>query len=234
MPNILIIEDDAAFCQMLQRFLTKRGYNVETSFNAPEAKSKFNETNYDLVLTDLRLPDYDGIRLLGDIKAVNPNTQVILMTGYAEVGSAVDAMKKGAFDYIAKPFTPDDIVELIEKAIAIPSGSTTVRVEKPSEGAIESQQKTVSVGKTVTGVSEASRKLDEYIKLVAPTDMSVLITGESGVGKEVFSKIIHSLSPRKHGKFIAVNCGAIPEGTKPKIKFNDYDWTLLLDNYVSV
>ncbi len=105
MPNLLIIEDDAAFCQMLQKFLTKRGYDVETSFTAPDAKEKFENNTYDLILTDLRLPDYDGIQLLGDIKRVNPKTQVILMTGYAEVGSAVKAMKKGAFDYISKPFT---------------------------------------------------------------------------------------------------------------------------------
>ena len=114
MPKILIIEDDAAFCQMLQQFLTKRGYEVEISFSAPEAKPKFEQTKFDLVLTDLRLPDYDGIRLLADIKKVNPRTQVILMTGYAEVGTAVDAMKKGDFDYISKPFNKD----LLRKTIA--------------------------------------------------------------------------------------------------------------------
>ncbi len=211
MPNILIIEDDAAFCKMLQRFLAKRGYNVETSFNAPEAKMKFNETGFDLVLTDLRLPDYDGIRLLGDIKEVNPNTQVILMTGYAEVGSAVDAMKKGAYDYISKPFTPDDIVQLIENALATPLRSVEVEIGKSRDTSKESRPKTSSIGKTVIGVSEASRKLDEYIELVAPTDMSVLITGESGTGKEVTAKAIHDNSHRSEYNFIAVDCGAIPK-----------------------
>lgn len=211
MPNILIIEDDAAFCQMLQRFLAKRGYNVETSFTAPEAKSKFKETSFDLVLTDLRLPDYDGIRLLGDIKEVNPHIQVILMTGYAEVGSAVDAMKKGAYDYISKPFTPDDIVLLIEKALATPSRLVDAEIGKSRDTSKVPQPKTYSIGKAVTGVSEASRKLDEYIKLVAPTDMSVLITGESGTGKEVTAKAIHDNSHRSEYNFIAVDCGAIPK-----------------------
>ena len=210
MPNILIIEDDAAFCQMLQRFLTKHGYDVQTSFNAPEAKSKFNKTDFDLVLTDLRLPDYDGIRLLGDIKEVNPSTQVILMTGYAEVGSAVDAMKKGAYDYIAKPFTPDDIVQLIEKALATAPKPSESEVGKPINTSQKSQ-KPSGIGKTVIGVSEASRKLDEYIRLVAPTDMSVLVTGESGTGKEVTAKAIHDNSHRSDHNFIAVDCGAIPK-----------------------
>lgn len=206
MPNILIIEDDAAFCQMLQRFLIKRGYDVQTSFNAPEAKSKFKQTNFDLVLTDLRLPDYDGIRLLGDIKTVHPDTQVILMTGYAEVASAVDAMKKGAFDYISKPFTPDDIVQLIEKALVSPQKLST------SERATSLPERPSSDPETkITGMSEASKKLDEYVKLVAPTDMSVLITGESGTGKEVTAKSIHDHSHRKGYSFIAVDCGAIPK-----------------------
>ncbi len=211
MPNILIIEDDAAFCQMLQKFLTKRGYEVQTSFSASEAKSKFKKENFDLVLTDLRLPDYDGIRLLSEIKAVNPSTQVILMTGYAEVGSAVNAMKKGAFDYISKPFTPDDIVQLIEKALVTSSKSVVKNTVKTTETLKKPQSNTLEIGKSVTGVSKASRKLDEYIKLVAPTDMSVLITGESGTGKEVTARAIHDNSHRSDHNFIAVDCGAIPK-----------------------
>jgi len=106
MPNILIIEDDAAFCKMLQKFLSKHDHQVTTSFSAAAAKSKLSECTFDVVLTDVRLPNYDGIQLLSDIKESNPKTQVILMTGYAEVSAAVKAMKKGAFDYISKPFTP--------------------------------------------------------------------------------------------------------------------------------
>lgn len=218
MPNLLIIEDDAAFCQMLQKFLTKRGYEVETSFTAPDAKEKFKTTDFDLILTDLRLPDYDGIQLLTDIKAVNLKTQVILMTGYAEVGSAVNAMKKGAFDYISKPFTPDEIVIVLDNALraVVPRESdisSTEPILEDSSNQKKEQQK-VDVGydkKIVKGISEASKKLEDYIKLVAPTDMSVLITGESGTGKEVTAKAIHDTSKRKDFNFIAVDCGAIPK-----------------------
>ncbi|MFK7812663.1 MAG: sigma-54-dependent transcriptional regulator [Maribacter sp.] len=213
MPNILIIEDDAAFCQMLQKFLTKHGYTVAVSFTAPEAKSKLNGTDFDLVLTDLRLPDYDGIQLLVDIKKINESTPVIVMTGYAEVGSAVTAMKKGAFDYIAKPFTPDEIVKLIAKALEV-KPEERVTLEQVKSLNSTSKESTVTSGsnsKIVKGISDASKKLDEYVNLVAPTDMSVLITGESGTGKEVTAKAIHDNSPRKDFNFIAVDCGAIPK-----------------------
>ncbi len=222
MPNLLIIEDDAAFCQMLQKFLTKRGYDVETSFTAPDAKEKFKKTTFDLILTDLRLPDYDGIQLLSDIKEVNPKTQVILMTGYAEVASAVDAMKKGAFDYISKPFTPEEIVMVMDNALkaSVPRDSdiritnTKIATEE-KRGTVLSKESQVgphgSDGKTIKGISEASLKLQEYINLVAPTDMSVLITGDSGTGKEVTAKAIHDGSKRKDFNFVAVDCGAIPK-----------------------
>ncbi|HEA20970.1 hypothetical protein LCGC14_1437450 [marine sediment metagenome] len=221
MPNLLIIEDDAAFCQMLQKFLTKRGYEVETSFTAPDAKMKFEANTFDLILTDLRLPDYDGIQLLGDIKKVNPKTQVIVMTGYAEVGSAVNAMKKGAFDYISKPFTPDEIMMVLDNAAKTEVSeqvsktvvtSDVVSVEKSTRTNTDAHATaTVANAKIVKGISEASQKLLQYIDLVAPTDMSVLITGESGTGKEVTAKAIHDGSKRKGFNFIAVDCGAIPK-----------------------
>lgn len=242
MPKLLIIEDDAAFCQMLQKFLSKKGYDVDACFTAPEAKDKFGKTHFDLILTDLRLPDYDGIELLGDIKAVSPKTQVILMTGYAEVGSAVNAMKQGAFDYISKPFTPDEILMILDNALKTEapnltgkSGLQSVtganRVKADDTGGTGDAEKTDSAGKrdgtgsgpgqastgdpvgnaTISGLSEASKKLDDYINLVGPTDMSVLITGESGTGKEVTAKAIHDRSKRKDFKFIAVDCGAIPK-----------------------
>ena len=165
MPNILIIEDDAAFCQMLQKFLIKQGYEVHCSFTAPDAKLKCRNIDFDLVLTDLRLPDYDGIQMLVDIKKSNPNTTVVVMTGYAEVSTAVAAMKKGAFDYIAKPFTPDEMLEVISKALnsraAIVSENVAVAKSK-AVAALEGQG-------VIRGISEASKKLNEYIQLVSPT-----------------------------------------------------------------
>jgi len=214
MPNILIIEDDAAFCQMLQKFLTKHGYTVAVSFNAPDAKSKLKENDFDLVLTDLRLPDYDGIQLLIEIKQMSEEIPVIVMTGYAEVSSAVKAMKKGAFDYISKPFTPDEIVKLIGKALETKVGEKEVRKEKAKVSNLlqkESKVDTDLSTRIVRGISEASKKLDEHVNLVAPTDISVLITGESGTGKEVTAKAIHDNSTRKNFNFVAVDCGAIPK-----------------------
>jgi two-component system response regulator HydG len=209
MPRILIIEDDAAFCQMLQRFLTKKGYDVEASFTAEDAKQKFKSGNFDMVITDLRLPNYDGIDLLSDIKTINAATPVLVMTSYAEVSTAVNAMKKGAFDYISKPFTPEEMVMLVEKALKSKSKQVEGVAETKTK---QSQDKTArSISDGIKGVSEAAKKLHEYIKLVAPTDMSILITGESGTGKEVTAKSIHDTSKRKDFSFVAVDCGAIPK-----------------------
>lgn len=206
MLNILIIEDDAAFGQMLQRFLVKKAFEVQLSFSAEDAIRIFKNNDFDLVITDVRLPNYDGIQLLSDLKKINPSIPVIVMTGYAEVASAVKAMKKGAFDYISKPFTPEEIVMLIENALQ--KKSTTYKEKEY----ISSQKITVSKRPpSIMGTSEASKKLQDYIRLVAPTDMSILITGESGTGKEVTAKAIHDISKRSAFKFIAVDCGAIPK-----------------------
>ncbi|MCM4150636.1 sigma-54-dependent Fis family transcriptional regulator [Arenibacter sp. N53] len=210
MPKLLIIEDDAAFCQMLQKFLIRNDYDVDVSFTAQDAKIKIKETTYKLVLTDLRLPNYDGLQLLSDIKEENPKTQVIVMTGYAEVGSAVEAMKKGAYDYISKPFTPEEILMQIKSALSQEVKQQT-KNSPNKNNTIESSEGESRENKVVSGISEASKKLTEYIKLVAPTDMSVLITGESGTGKEVTARAIHDNSKRKDYGFVAVDCGAIPK-----------------------
>lgn len=207
MPNILIIDDDAAFCQMLQKFLTKHGYEVQGSYNAHDAKEKYKETKFDLVLTDLRLPDYDGIQLLSHIKKTSPGTSVIVMTGYAEVGTAVAAMKKGAFDYISKPFTPDEMLMVVSNALTSREPVETTNFAKFQKN----QDSRTTELQIVKGTSDASKKLHEYVKLVAPTNMSVLITGESGTGKEVTARAIHDNSARRDFEFVAVDCGAIPK-----------------------
>lgn len=210
MPKILIIEDDTAFCQMLQKFLIRNGYDVAVSYTAADAKIKFTESVFNLILTDLRLPNYNGVQLLTDIKEINPQTQVIVMTGFAEVASAVEAMRKGAYDYISKPFTPEEILMQIKSALEQGSG------DDPHKRSVEAKKSPI-VGdrdaktQVVAGISGASKILNEYIELVAPTDMSVLITGESGTGKEVTAKAIHDKSKRKEFNFVAVDCGAIPK-----------------------
>ncbi len=214
MPKILIIEDDTAFCQMLQKFLTKKDYEVEISFSAEEGIKKFKSNSFDVVITDLRLPNYDGIQLLTDIKAENQKIPVIVMTGYAEVSTAVKAMKKGAFDYISKPFTPEEIVMLIANALQQKSPQVKLdsskNIQEPESNKSTANETATKTG-AISGISEASKKLNEYINLVAPTDMSLLITGESGTGKEVTAKSIHDKSKRRTFNFVAVDCGAIPK-----------------------
>lgn len=206
MPKILIIEDDVAFGQMLQKFLTKKDFEVSLTSTAEEGKNIFSNYSFDLVITDLRLPNYDGIQLLSEIKKINHRIPVIVMTGYAAVSTAVKAIKKGAFDYISKPFTPEEIVMIISNAL---EQKTDVTIEKVLSS--ESQNSTQKKSLSISGISEASKKLQEYIHLVAPTDMSILIIGESGTGKEVTAKAIHDKSKRSNSNFVAVDCGAIPK-----------------------
>ena len=212
MPNILLIEDDVTFSAMLERFLKKNGFSVEASYSSEEAQKKLSNTKYDLVFTDLRLPDDDGISILTKVKEKHPETPVILMTGYAEVSTAVKAMKKGAFDYISKPFNQDEVLIVIQNAL---KGDNQQKQKSTEAGATPQakaeKKKEAFPKKAVTGISSASTKLNEYIKLVAPTDMSVLIMGDSGTGKEVVAKRIHDNSSRKDFSFIAVDCGAIPK-----------------------
>ncbi|UII74530.1 sigma-54 dependent transcriptional regulator [Flagellimonas sp. HMM57] len=208
MPKILIIEDDTAFCQMLHKFLAKHNFDISTSYTITDAKQKLKSSLFDIILSDVRLPEGDGIALLSRIKSEFPSTQVILMTGYAEVKTAVSAMKKGAFDYISKPFTPENILKIITSALNTKAAvkEQPVKTEDTKKQSIASTQ-----SGTIVGTSEVSRKLQQYIDLVAPTNMSVLITGESGTGKEVTAKAIHDKSKRKANNFVAVDCGAIPK-----------------------
>lgn len=203
MAKILLIEDDVSFCKLLEKFLSKNNYEIATAFSAEEAKNKVKSEVYDLIITDLRLPNYDGIQLLSEFKNDFPKIPVILMTGYSDVTTAVKAIQNGASDYISKPFNPEEVLLVIEKALQTPKASSVVKeTKKPKKN---------SENEFVLGISTASKKLAEYIKLVAPTNMSVLIIGDSGTGKEVIAKTIHEKSTRNNNNFIAVDCGAIPK-----------------------
>jgi two-component system, NtrC family, response regulator HydG len=205
MVKILLIEDDITFCKLLEKFLIKKSYLVVTSFSAEEAKLKIKSEDFQIIITDLRLPNYDGIELMLEFKKAFPNIPVILMTGYSDVNTAVKAIKNGASDYISKPFNPEEVVLVIENALQKTNGTLI----NNSLNALETKCNFES--EHVLGISKASKKLAEYIQLVSPTDMSVLIIGESGTGKEVIAKNIHEKSERKNNNFIAVDCGAIPK-----------------------
>jgi two-component system response regulator HydG len=205
MPQILIIEDDISFCKLLERFLVKKAYDVTIAFSAEEARLAIKKESFDLILTDLRLPDSDGIGLMTEFKNSNPQVPVVLMTGYSDVNTAVKAIKNGAADYISKPFNPDEVLLVITNALQ------TGQAELPKEKKAIKKPTTSSENEFVRGISVASKKLLDHIQLVSPTDMSVLIIGESGTGKEIIAKSIHQQSNRKNNNFIAVDCGAIPK-----------------------
>ncbi len=205
MTKILIIEDDTSFAQMLQKFLARNSYDVVLSHTGLDGEKQLKEHDFQLVITDLRLPDYDGIKLVSNLKGEIP---VIVMTGYAEVSTAVKAMKMGAYDYISKPFTPDQMLLVIDGAL---NSKPVVSREPVYSKENEESGKEATTSQELIFTSEATQKLEEHIVLVAPTDMSVLIIGESGTGKEVTAKAIHQKSTRNEKPFIALDCGAIPK-----------------------
>ncbi len=206
MSKILLIEDDISFCKLLEKFLIKKTYDVSIAFSAEEARQAMKKESFDLILTDLRLPDSDGIGLMSEFKISNPEIPVVLMTGYSDVNTAVKAIKNGAADYISKPFNPDEVLLVITNALKNSEAEEMPVKEK------KLIKKTASTeNEFVKGISVASRKLLDHIQLVSPTDMSVLIIGESGTGKEIIAKSIHQQSTRKNNNFIAVDCGAIPK-----------------------
>ena len=233
MRHILIVEDDIAFGTMLQTWLRRKGFEVDKATSVGAAvKLLVDMKSVDLVLSDLRLPDHDGLRLLAWMHEHSINAPFIVMTNYAEVQNAVLAMKSGAADYIAKPVQPDILLQKINDAMeqnaqqsnATIQNSTTQnaptaqqttqnsisgkRLYKPS--AKLKTQNPEAAPRYIEGKSEASRQLYSYVELVAPTPMSVLILGASGTGKEYVAHRIHDLSQRRDRPFFALDCGAIP------------------------
>lgn len=207
--NILVIDDDVSFCMLLNTFLTRKGFTVSTAYSIEEAKQLFDQTKFQLILTDVRLPDGDGVEILKYVKEENPTIQVILMTGYTDIKTAVNAMKLGAFDYVAKPINSDQILDAIQQALSKKNDKRTVSEQRTA--ARENSSEQVSNVDYVKGKSEKSKQLHHFIDVVAPTNISVLIIGESGTGKENIAYSIHKKSERAQAPYIAVDCGAIPK-----------------------
>ena len=211
MPHILIVEDDLTFATMMQTWVSKKGFDVDRVSSVSAAARQLTDTpNFDLILSDLRLPDHDGLFLLEWMRKHNLRIPFIVMTSYAEVQNAVLAMKTGASDYIAKPVQPDILLQKIRDALSTPEPAPTPQPATPAPEA-KAQEPTADVPRYIEGKSEASRQLYEYVGLVAPTPMSVLILGASGTGKEYVARRIHELSPRRDKPFFALDCGAIPK-----------------------
>jgi len=207
MQKILVIDDEIYICTLLERYLKKEGFGVETAFTGKSGLAKLKTESFDAVLCDFRLPDIDGRQMLSEIKIISQQTPVIIVTGYSDVRMAVSLIKSGAFEYVTKPIFPEEILEIIKSAIKA-SGAGVVF---PSEmEALE--PKTNSQGKYFTsGESPKFKEALKHAQMVAPTDMAVLIQGETGAGKEYVARAIHDQSTRKDKPFIAVDCGAIPK-----------------------
>jgi two-component system, NtrC family, response regulator HydG len=201
MAKILVIDDDSSFCIMLKTFLTKKGHSVSEAFSVNEALKVFGTDEYDIVLSDYRLPDGSGLDILKEVKALRPEAGVIIMTGYADIRMAVKTIKMGAFDYVAKPINPDEITLTIQNLLS-QKGSADQKEKPKTTAKVPSQS-------FIEGVSENARLVKEHIGLVAPTNLSVIIEGDSGTGKEYVARRIHNQSNRSDKPFVAVDCGAL-------------------------
>ncbi len=214
MASLLVIEDQAELHAQLTAMFRDRGYEVEGATSGPEAVERLRERPYDLVLTDLRLGhDIDGLDLLEFIKERNPDTEVILMTAYGSVEDGVVAIQRGAYDYLTKPFRERDVLDLTRRALERRASRITA-LEMP---AIEEERGDREV--EVIGRSTAMIGVMKLVAQVAPLDSTILVTGESGTGKDLIAQTIHRLSTRKAAPFVAVNCGAIPENLQESVLF---------------
>lgn len=204
--RILVVDDDITFALMLRTWLSKRGFGVETASSVAAARTALAAGGFSLVLSDMRLPDEDGIALLQWMAGAGVVAPVIVMTSYAEIQNAVRCMKLGACDYVAKPVNPDELLKKIREALdASVQAAPAVKSVPKAAGNAAGQPLNY-----IEGRSDAARQLYEHIRLVAPTNMSVLVNGASGTGKEHVAQLIHRGSKRAGKPFVAVDCGAIP------------------------
>jgi two-component system NtrC family response regulator len=203
MPSILIIDDKDSMRQMLSRTLESEGYEVETAKDGEGGLEKAKEKKYDLILADLKLPKMDGLEVLSSLKDLDPEVAVIMMTAYGTIESAVEAMKQGAFDFLAKPFDTDHLNVLIKRALE--------NRRLVAENILLREELAHNLGYAeIIGKCEKMKEVSRLIQKVASSDTTALLLGESGTGKELFARAIHNLSPRKEASYVAINCAAIP------------------------
>lgn len=202
--RILVVDDEFAMRESLKDWLQEEGYEVGLAASGQEAVKMMKKELWQVVLLDLKMPGMDGIETLKKIKEIQPDAEVIIITAYATVNSAVDAMKIGAYDYIIKPFEPDEVEFQIKKIIAHQElALENVFLRQELEKEYEFDQ--------IIGQSKPMQEIFKLITRVATTDSTILVTGESGTGKELVARAIHANSKRCFGPFVAVSCGALPE-----------------------
>jgi two-component system response regulator AtoC len=202
--KILIIDDEESFRHMLSVILKREGFEVETAFDGEEALQKMKGDTYNQVLCDIRMPRMDGLDFLKEVQKAGIDTTLIMMSAYGTIDTAIEAMKLGAYDYISKPFKPDEIILTLKKA------EERERLRKENE-ILRKEVKREYSFENIISKNEKMQKLFDVIKKVAPYKSTLLIMGESGTGKELVAKALHYHSDRSQNPFIPVNCGAIPE-----------------------
>ena len=213
MLRILIVDDDRDICLVLSKFLGKNDYQTEVAHSGEEGLKLLRQNDFELVLCDYRLPDLTGVEMLRKIKLLKPQTAVIIITGYSDVKTAVETFKYGASDYVTKPLYPDELLVTITETIA-KNKSRTLPLENNAKEFKAENKKSKSEDNTagfIVGKSIQSQTVQRYIELIAPSDMSVIINGETGTGKEFVAQSVHNFSKRAGAPFVPIDCGALPK-----------------------
>jgi two-component system, NtrC family, response regulator HydG len=195
--NILLVEDDLTYARIIKNFLTKNGFEVKEVHQVNDAKLHLKKNAPDIIITDYRLPDGTGIEVLRYSKETYPQIPIIFISNYSDIRVAVKAMKLGAYEYINKPIQPDELLLNVKEALA-----QSIKTLKNNEHNVLNED-------YITGISSVSVQQEEFVNLVAPTELSVLVLGETGTGKEFIAKRIHQKSNRRDKPFIAIDCGAL-------------------------
>jgi len=210
MPRILIIDDDKDICLVLSKFLAKNNYEVDVAHRGDEGLKLLRTHDYTLILCDYRLPDFTGVEMLRKIKLLQPTVAVIIITGYSDVRTAVETFRYGANDYVTKPLYPDELLITIKETIAKNEKRNSVESEEAVPEIKKNKANSAPLN-FIVGKSVQSQTVQRYIELIAPSDMSVIINGETGTGKEFVAQAIHRHSKRAGYPFVAIDCGALPK-----------------------
>jgi two-component system, NtrC family, response regulator HydG len=202
--RILVVDDERSVRESLSKWFAEEGYEVGTADGANTALGKLAEGHWDIALVDIKMPGTDGVELQGRMREIDPEMATVMITAYASVETAVTALKNGAYDYITKPLDPDEISHLVRKVLEHARASRENR--RLREMVTAEQHEHMLIGQ-----SGGMRRVRQAIETVAPTDATVLITGDSGTGKELVAKTIHAMSPRRYHPLVAIHCAALPE-----------------------
>ncbi len=202
--NLLVVDDELIVRDSLDKWFREEGYGVTVAESAQDALTKMAAKRFDLALVDIKMPGTDGVELQRRMREIDPEMLVIIMTGYASVETAIAALKNGAYDYVSKPFDPDDIAHSVHNALSHKRAEQeNVRLRETVASVVRPQE--------IVGQSAAMVRVFEAIQTVGPTDATVLITGESGTGKELCARAIHAASPRHYNPLVVIHCGALAE-----------------------